>query len=110
MEINSNKRVLSDPRFKSLVRKKWWLSFGLSIGMTSMYAAFVLVVIFKPEWLLLTVTAANPFNLGLTVSLVMMLIIIGSMLCYVFFKGNDTHDDIRKLIADHDEAQPYKSD
>lgn len=104
------KQVLKDPRFKSIVRRKWWLSFGLSTGMTSIYAVFVLVMIFKRSLLLRPVTSANPFNTGLMLTLVLLLIIIVSMFCYLLFKGNDTHDDIHNLIAEHDENQTGKSD
>lgn len=108
-EKNLNKLVLSDPRFKSIVSRKWRLSFGLSAGMTAIYAVFVLVIVFKRSWLLLPVTSANPFNTGLMFTLIMLLVIIVSMFCYLFFKGNDRHDDIHELVAEHNESQTDNS-
>jgi len=102
MDKNSFKQVLKDPRFKVIVRRKWLLSFGLSASMTSIYALFVLVMIFKPEWLLPAVSAGNPFNIGLLLTLMMLLFIMGSMISYLFFKENDTHADIHKLIKEHE--------
>jgi len=109
-EKNSNKPVLNDPRFKSLVGRKWRLGFGLSAGMTGIYAVFVLVMVFKRSWLLLPVTSVNPFNTGLMLTLVMLLFIIVAMFCYLFFKGNDIHDDIQELISEHNEVQIENTD
>lgn len=96
-------QVLEDPRFKDIIRRKWLLGFGLSITMIIIYAAFVLVMILKPEWLLPEVFSANPFNFGLLLTLIMLLFIMGSMIVYLFFKGTDAHADIHQLIAEHHE-------
>ena len=105
MDKNSFNQVLNDPRFKVIVRRKWLLSFGLSVSMTSIYALFVLVMIFKPEWLLPAVSAGNPFNVGLLLTLVMLLFIMVSMIGYLFFKENDGHADIHKLITEHEDRK-----
>ena len=101
-------QALKDPRFKAIVRKKWRLSFGLSLAMIFIYAAFVLVMVFKPEWLLPAVFTANPFNVGLLLTLIMLLFIMGSMIAYLFFKENDAHADIHQLIAEHHESEQDK--
>jgi uncharacterized membrane protein (DUF485 family) len=99
---NSLALIHKDPRFKILIRRKWLLSFGLAVSMISIYVLFVLVMIFMPDWLLTAVSAGNPFNIGLLLTLLMLLFIMGSMICYLFFKENDTHTDIHKLIAEHE--------
>ena len=109
MENTSYYRVHNDPRFKRILWKKWRLSFGLSISMIFLYLAFVLIMVFKPEWLLLPGTPANPFNIGLSITLGLLLFIMGSMFCYLLFKENETHDDIHNLIAEHHEGQSDKS-
>ena len=110
MKQDSIKQVINDPRLKFIVRKKWRLSFALSAGMTAIYAAFVLVMVFKTAWLLPQVTSTNPFNTGLLLTFVMLVLIVSSMFCYLLFRGNDTHNDIHKLIAEYDEQNIDKPD
>lgn len=102
MDKNGPSQVLKDPRFKVIVRKKWRLSFALATSMTLIYVAFVLTIIFKPEWLRPTVSSGNPFNIGLLLTLIMILFIMGCMIGYVFFKRKDSHADIHQLIAEHE--------
>ena len=101
-------QVLQDPRFKIMIRRKWLLSFSLSLVMIFIYAAFVLAMILRPEWLMHAVFAANPFNFGMLLTLIMLLFIMGSMIGYLFFKETDAHADIHQLIAEHHESEQDK--
>jgi len=88
-----------------MIRKKWLLGFGLSAVMILIYAAFVLIMVLKPEWMLPPISADNPFNVGLLASVLLLLLVMGSMYCYLLFRGNDSHSDIRELIADREKGE-----
>lgn len=101
MNHQTFKQVLNDPRFREIIKKKLLLGLVLSVAMTSIYAAFVLIMVFRPDWMLPPISVSNPFNIGMLSSLLLLMLIMISMVCYFFFKGNDTHSDIHKLIDEY---------
>jgi uncharacterized membrane protein (DUF485 family) len=105
MSPHTAKILLNDPRFRKIIRKKWLLGFGLSAVMIFIYAAFVLIMVLKPEWLSPSIWADNPFNVGLLSSVLLLMLIMGSMFCYFLCTRNDTHSDIHKLIAEHENRE-----
>ena len=94
-------QVVKDPRFTTIIRRKWLLNFGLSAAMMIIYAAYVLIMILAPQWLLPALSPSNPFNVGLLLTLILLLFIMVAMIGFLLLRGNDTHADIHRFIAQH---------
>lgn len=101
MNEESYKHLLNDARFKAIVNRKRRLSFILSLFMVLIYLGFILIMAYKPAWLVISVVTNAYINTGFVFTFLFFLIIFISMICYIIYKNNEDDTKLSEIIDEH---------
>ncbi len=83
--------ILSDPRFKTLVRKRRTFSWSLTVLMLIVYFSFILTLAFSPSLLGRPIVEGQPATWGIPVGFGMFVITFVLVAIYVF-RANTVYD------------------
>ncbi|QBR02000.1 DUF485 domain-containing protein [Paraburkholderia pallida] len=89
--------LLSDSRFRDLVRKRRTFAWTLTLLMLAIYFAFILTLAFSPQLLGQPIVAGEPMTWGIPVGFGMFVVTFALVAVYVW-RANSVHDGIVESI------------
>ncbi|MGU7782089.1 DUF485 domain-containing protein [Burkholderia sp. PU8-34] len=93
--------LLSNPRFRDLVRRRRTLAWSLTIAMLAIYFTFILTLAFSPRLLGQPIVEGQPATWGIPVGFGMFAVTFALVAVYVF-RANSVHDTIVASIRHGD--------
>ncbi len=97
MESNLEKKIISSKDFKSLVKKKSFVSWLLTAVILLSYFSFILLVAFLPEALGVNISDESIITIGIPIGVSIILLAFASTGIYIFI-ANREFDQIEKII------------
>ena len=97
MRSHLEKKIISSKEFKSLVKRKSFVSWSLSTITLVTYFSFILMVAFFPEVLGLRISNESIITIGIPIGVSIILLAFVSTGIYVFL-ANREFDQIEKTI------------
>ena len=97
MSSRLEKKIINDKNFKSLVKKKSYISWLLSAITLSTYFSFILLVAFFPEVLGHKISDESIITIGIPIGVSIILLAFASTGIYVFI-ANKEFDQIERII------------
>ncbi|MBF0137524.1 MAG: DUF485 domain-containing protein [Magnetococcus sp. DMHC-1] len=93
------KRILSNPKYHELVRKRRRFAWTLSIIMLVIYYAFIVVIAFKPAILATQITSDSIITIGIPIGV--GIILSAFILTWIFvMRANGAYDRLTSEIKE----------
>ena len=97
MSSRLEKKIINDKNFKSLVKRKSYISWLLSAITLLTYFSFILLVAFFPEVLGHKISDESIITIGIPIGVSIILLAFASTGIYIFI-ANREFDQIEKII------------
>ena len=97
MGSSLEKKIISSKDFKSLVKRKSFISWLLSVVTLLIYFSFILLIAFFPEVLGVRISDESIITIGIPIGVSIILLAFASTGIYVFI-ANREFDQIEKII------------
>jgi len=98
MESNLEKKIISSKDFKSLVKRRSFISWLLSAITLLTYFSFILLVAFLPEVLGLRISDESIITIGIPIGVSIILLAFGSTGIYVFIANREFDKTEKKIL------------
>lgn len=102
MNENTNENLVDDERFRQIINKKQTFGFFMASIIIVSYLAFILIMAFKPEWILASI-AGTIFNFGFLMTILFLALVFIVMAVFVSKKSKDDNSDLHELMAKYNE-------
>ncbi len=97
MNSNLEKKIIENTNFKSLVKRKSFISWFLSIITLLIYFSFILIIAFFPEILGIKISNGSIITIGIPIGISIILLAFLATGFYVFI-ANKKFDKTEKII------------
>jgi len=98
MSSRLEKKIINDKNFKSLVKKKSYISWLLSAITLSTYFSFILLVAFFPEVLGHKISDESIITIGIPIGISIIILAFASTGIYIFIANKEFEQTEKKIL------------